>query len=701
MKERALELLRVGLDRADAEFRDGQWECIEALLDSRRLLMVERTGWGKSMVYFLATRLLRERGTGATLLISPLLSLMRNQLEAALRIGLKAATINSSNPDEWDAIGSALLNNQIDLLLVSPERLANEEFTTRMLSEIISKVGLFVVDEAHCISDWGHDFRPDYRRITRVIEALPKNIPLLATTATANDRVVKDVEHQLGENIMTVRGPLVRKSLMLQNIILENQAERLGWLAEIIPTLPGSGIVYTLTRRDAERVADWLQFKNIAAEAYHSDIENSSESATPLREVLEQKLLNNEIKVLVATVALGMGFDKPDIGFVIHFQRPSSVVHYYQQVGRAGRAVDNAYGILLGGVEDDRIAEFFIRNAFPPQKHVTAILNALSEHPAGLSVPELQKTLNVRKGHLERALRFLTVEYPSPVSKEKTKWQANEFTAQYRINEEYVGKITDIRYAEQRQMQDYMTHRGCLMEFLARALDDPDPQPCGKCVNCCGKLLPAECSRAMFGSAQSFLRRSSQIIQPRRQWPSGNPLPIDKFSGRIKEELRASEGRALSLWRDAGWGEMVFDGKYKDKRFDDQLVMAAADLVRKSWNPNPTPEWISCVPSLREPSLMSDFAQRLADELQMPFIPCIEKILETRPQAEMFNSFNQANNLNGAFQINLDEGSYAPCLLLDDTIYSGWTMTLVAALLRRAGVVAVHPLALSINVGGD
>ena len=342
MRTQAIALLRQALQDPDAEFRDGQWEAISTLVQRRaRLLVVQRTGWGKSLVYFLATRFLRDQGAGCTLLISPLLSLMRNQIAAARNIGVKAETINSTNEADWPRIEGGLQQNQFDVLLISPERLANDDFVTRCLLPIANRVGLFVVDEAHCISDWGHDFRPDYQRIVRILRALPRNIPVLATTATANDRVVSDILRQLGPNLEVQRGPLTRASLSLQNIYLRSQAERMAWLANVLPGLPGSGIIYTLTVRDSERQAEWLKSQGIDAEAYNGAME------TEQREALENRLLNNEVKALVATVALGMGFDKPDLGFVIHFQRPASVVHYYQQVGRAGRAVDDAYGVLL------------------------------------------------------------------------------------------------------------------------------------------------------------------------------------------------------------------------------------------------------------------------------------------------------------------------------------------------------------------
>lgn len=697
MRERALAYLRAALGRPDADFRPGQWESIEGLLVRRRLLVVERTGWGKSMVYFLATRLFRDEGAGVTLLISPLLSLMRNQLEAAARIGVRAAKIDSTNPDDWARIETELRENQIDILLVSPERLANDKFRQNVLAHIAERVGLFVVDEAHCISDWGHEFRPDYRRIVRVLQALPGNIPVLATTATANDRVVADVMAQLGEDIHLVRGPLVRPSLELQNITMASPAARMAWLAQTIPGLPGSGIVYTLTQRDAERVAEWLRINDIDAEAYHSKVQDDEDGATR-RERLEQQLLRNEVKVLVATVALGMGFDKPDLGFVIHFQRPASVVHYYQQVGRAGRAVDEAYGILLHGEEDDAIADFFIRSAFPPQRHVDVILAELDKSDGGLSIPQLEARVNLKKkAHLEKALKYLSVEMPAPITKIGSKYNLTAAGHDYHIDADHVQQISDIRRGEQAQMQAYMEHTGCLMEFLARALDDPHAGACGKCAGCLGRpILSPAFDHDLANRAAIFLKRSHQPLTSRKQWPSGGALPAYGFAGRIGDDLRAEEGRALCLWRDAGWGRMVAAGKYEHDHFDDELLGACVEMLG-GWNPEPPPEWVTCIPSLNRPKLVPDYARRLAAALGLPFHPCLHKAIANRPQKEMENSFQQARNLDGVFAIDGDAVPTGPCLLIDDMTDSGWTFTVAAAVLRKAGCSAVFPLALALN----
>ncbi len=655
MRQQAETYLKTALNNPQASFRDGQWESIEQLLNKNRVLVVQRTGWGKSMVYFLATKLLREQGAGPTLLISPLLSLMRNQLEAAGRIGVTARTINSTNNEEWEQIKDDLTANQVDVLLISPERLANDDFRQNILANISNNIGLFVIDEAHCISDWGHDFRPDYRRIIRVLQAIPSNVPVLATTATANDRVVNDIKSQLGDDIELQRGSLVRKSLMLQNINMPSPAARMAWLAETLPSLSGSGIIYTLTQRDAERVTEWLRVNDINARAYHSDIATGEDGAA-LKEALEQQLLNNEIKVLVATVALGMGFDKPDLGFVIHFQRPASVVHYYQQVGRAGRAVDEAYGILLCGEEDDSIADYFIRNAFPPQKHISEILEALDESDDGLSVPEMQRVLNLRQNQITKTLKYLTIESPSPITKIGTKWQVTPAASSYQIDQQYIDEITAIRRYEQQEMRDYMAYEDCLMAFLQEALDDPNPDDCEQCINCDPDLLLDEdYDDDLANRAGLFLRRSYQPITPRKRWPAKDMfLHSPLGASNIPVDLQAQEGRALSLWRDAGWGQLVARGKYQSNKFSDELVTACVEMLA-DWVPDPAPQWVTCIPSLNHPELVPDFAARLADALALPFIPCIEKTFANRQQKEMENSFQQVSNLDGVFNTKVSE----------------------------------------------
>jgi ATP-dependent DNA helicase RecQ len=687
LKEKSLDLLRTALEDPSAEFRVGQWEIIEQLVkENAHLLVVQRTGWGKSIVYFIATKLLRDKGTGPTILISPLLALMRNQIAAAERIGLSAKTINSSNHDEWDEIYRDLETGKLDFLIISPERLSNEEFRENLMP-IAQTVGLFVIDEAHCISDWGHDFRPDYQRILRILQVLPENIPLLATTATANDRVIEDIRSQIGDKLGIFRGPLARASLILQNIVLPPRAERLAWLAENVPKMPGSGIIYTMTVKDSDRVARWLQYQGINAQAY------SGESESSYRERMEQDLLENKIKVLVATSALGMGFDKPDLGFVIHYQRPGSVVAYYQQVGRAGRALPHAYGILLAGDEDQEIIEYFIKSAFPKEEHVSTILSELEKADDGLSISMIEELTNLSRSQIENVIKIISIETPSPVVKNGSRYYATATT--YTINKTKIERLTSLRHAEWDRINEYLQDRSCLMMFLQRDLGDCEAKPCGKCSVCLGKApIPEKPSDALITKARQFLYTNQHVISPRLQWPPRLSFSQEGWHGRIPEELQAKPGRALSSWGDGGWGELVKYGKHAN-HFDNKLVHAMYDLIVKQWKPDPMPTWVTCVPSLRKKTLVRNFALDVAKELNIPFVECIRKIKETKPQKMMKNSYQQVQNLDGAFELDQDEMLEGSVLLIDDMVDSKWTFTILAAMLQSAGSGPVYPCALT------
>ncbi|MEP5231141.1 MAG: RecQ family ATP-dependent DNA helicase [Alloalcanivorax sp.] len=690
-------LLRTAVGSATASFRSGQWEAIDALVNQRRkLLVVQRTGWGKSSVYFIATRIMRNHGYGPTIIVSPLLALMRNQVESARRLGIRAITINSTNRDQAQSLIQQVHADQVDCLLISPEKLANEEFVEQALHPILDKVGLLVVDEAHCISDWGHDFRPDYRRLLNILRQMPPNMPVLGTTATANDRVITDVVDQLGD-IDVLRGPLVRESLSLQNIHLPDQASRLAWLSEVIPTLKGAGIVYVLTKRDAEQVKNWLLSQGIDAKAYYSGIEHPDfYNSDQYREYLEDLLLNNQLKVLVATTALGMGYDKPDLHFVIHYQTPGSIVSYYQQVGRAGRGINQSLGILLSGTEDERIHDFFRRSAFPNQLQINQVLSVLDDSD-GLSVPKLEERLNMRKGQIEKVLKFLSVENPAPVYKSGSKWTRTPVA--YQLDHDQVERLTNMREQEWQEIHGYTTSSACLMEYLRRSLDDPEAQACGNCANClAAPLVSASPDRQQVIAAAQFLRHSEFVFRPKVQ-VAANAFPQYGLRGNLPQNLRAQEGRVLSRWADAAWGGLVEQDKHGGS-FRAELVDAMAEMIQQRWQPTPRPEWVTCVPSLKHPELVPDFARRLANKLGLPFHLVISKVQNNEPQKLQNNRYHQCSNLDGVFSVHQDIPS-GSVLLVDDVVDSGWTMTVLAALLRQQGSGEVYPVALASSASGD
>lgn len=686
----SLRMLRAGAGDPHAEFRPQQEEAVRFLVESRapnRLLLVQKTGWGKSFVYFIAAKLLRRLGKGPTLLISPLLALMRNQIAMAERLGVRAGAIHSKNEKEWEEIEERLARDEIDILLIAPERLANQGFREKVYAPYLGQPGMWVVDEAHCISDWGHDFRPDYRRIESLVRNLPPNVPLLAATATANDRVVADLEQILGPDLRIMRGDLDRPSLHLQTIAMPSPRDRLAWLAENLPRLPGSGVIYTLTIRDAERVARWLQSRGLDVHAYTGPT-NANE-----RPVLENALLDNRLKALAATSALGMGFDKPDLGFVIHYQAPGSVIAYYQQVGRAGRGISGAYGVLLSGAEDGDIIDFFRENAFPTRAEVEEVLAALRKAEGGLSSNDLEYRVNLKRSRLKQILKLLELETPAPLAKQGSRYQ---LTPQ-RLGAgfwERVELLNTLRVREQAEMREYVELSSGHMTFLIKALNG---SPVTGETTSPLRPLPTMISDQSRVAVEDFLSRDCLSIAPRRKWPWGG-LPVMDVRGPIPEERKYQRGKALCLWGRGTQGRMVEQGKYRDDRFPDQLVEACVRMFR-NWNPQPAPRWVACVPSQSHPDLVPDFARRLADALRLPFRAVLENTGKKRPaQKEMSNSRWQAGNVDGAFRVNarlMAPECRGPALLVDDMVDSRWTMTVCAWLLLAQGSGEVFPLALA------
>ena len=653
------------------------------VVDRARVLCVQRTGWGKSAVYFVATALLREAGAGPTLIVSPLLALMRNQIAAAERLGLRAHTVNSTNREEWDEVRDRLATDTVDLLLISPERLNNPRFRETMLPLCAASVGLLVIDEAHCISDWGHDFRPDYRRVKDMLDALPPGVAVLGTTATANDRVVGDVLEQLasagGESLRSYRGPLARTSLRLEVLELPRPAERLAWLIEYLPTLPGSGIVYTLTKRDAEQVAAFLSANGVTALAYSGEQETEDRIAT------EERLLRNEIKAVVATSALGMGYDKADMTFVVHYQAPGSVVSYYQQVGRAGRGVEHADIVLLRGGEDRRIQDFFIEQAFPSRERVAAVLAELGDAgPDGRTTRELMAVVNLGMGRIEAMLKILDVE--GAVRRQGTRWQLIP-DADWTYDAERYAQVTALRRAEQQAMASFGTDGRCLMRTLQEELDDPDARDCGRCSVCTAPRFDRPPDPALVELAGRHLRSTPVALEAKKMAPDA-----EGTMRKIPEDARIEPGWALARFGDGGWWPAVERG-LRGAAFEDEVVRALADIVRRADDGSGPVAWVTAVPSARLGDTMPRLAERLAAELGVAYVELLRRTEDRPPQREMANAVQQAANVRGAFAI-IAAPPPGTGALLDDRRNSGWTLAMAGGQLRRAGAERVVPLAL-------
>lgn len=671
-----------------AALRDDQWTAIEALVVHRRqALVVQRTGWGKSAVYFIAAKLLRAAGRGPTVIVSPLLALMRNQVAAAERAGVRAATINSGNVAEWDEIHGRVRGGDLDVLLVSPERLNNPDFRDNVLPALAADAGLVVVDEAHCVSDWGHDFRPDYRRIRTLIGELGQDIPVLATTATANDRVVDDVASQLGvggRDTLVLRGGLDRESLRLSVVKAGNPAQRAAWVAQHLGELPGSGIVYTLTVAQANDIATLLREHGHTVAAY------TGASDPTEREQLEADLLNNRVKALVATSALGMGFDKPDLGFVLHLGAPSSPIAYYQQVGRAGRATDSAEVVLLPGREDQDIWRYFASVAFPPELLVRSVIGAL-ERDRPQSTPALEPLVDLNRSRLEMVLKVLDVD--GAVRRVKGGWIATGQPWSY--DEERYRRLDEARKREQQAMLDYQDTTGCRMAFLRRQLDDPDlteADRCGRCDNCAGTRFTADVDAAAADDARARLMRPGVELAARKQWPSGMAkLGVD-LSGRIGDG--PATGRVIGRLTDLGWGarlRRVLDDP--DGEASEDVVRAAVNVLA-AWDWRTRPVAVLGLDSATRPVLIRSVTRRLAELGRLTDLGTLPYRPDRRPVTAANSAYRVAALADSWETPDLGELT-GPVLLVDDFTDTGWTLTMAARQVRAAGAPEVLPFALA------
>ena len=751
VRERAEAVLRELVGRSDARLREDQWRAIEALVIARRrALVVQRTGWGKSAVYFVATVLLREgwggwspgtpppspgarSGTGASVIISPLLALMRDQVAAAERAGIRAVTMNSANVTHWDKIQAQVAGGEVDVLLVSPERLNNPVFRDEVLPHLAAGAALVVIDEAHCISDWGHDFRPDYRRIATLLAGLPPRTPVLATTATANRRVSADIAEQLGasveaggadgEQVLVLRGTLERGSLHLGVRMLPDAASRLAWLTAYIRGAHGSGIIYCLTVSAAQEVAEHLRAVGMEVAAYTGQTDAAE------RERLEEDLKANRVRALVATSALGMGFDKPDLAFVVHLGAPSSPVSYYQQVGRAGRGVERAEVVLLPGQEDRAIWEWFGSQGFPPEEQVRVVLDALEERRAAgggaISTAVLETATSLRRSRLESMLKVLDVD--GAVRRVRGGWESTG--RPWRYDAQRYARVDAARRTEQEAMVAYerlVTDTGpgrttvsCRMAFLRSVLDDPLLEQgwrCGACDLCGGLDLPDAPDQEQLGAARAALGRVGVELRARRQWPTGmDRLGLGRFKGRIGADRQAATG--LAVGRLDGLGTSVALRELVACASDGEVPVALrpqvlqavdrlAEIIRDeqeaagSDGPPGGELAVVVVDSRTRPRMVRRLGHAVAARLGARALGVVGLSGQEPPQHDVGSAFRLAQvarslRLHGWSARALDELRERTVVLVDDWSDSGWTLTTAAFLLREAGAAAVHPFVLA------
>lgn len=703
LRDEARELLRRLTGAPEADFHDGQYEAIHALVTDRaRTLVVQRTGWGKSAVYFISSLLLRARGTGPALIISPLLSLMRDQVAAASRAGVRAAMVNSANVTEWDRIREQVEADELDVLLVGPERLNNPAFREQWLPFLTPRLGLLVIDEAHCISDWGHDFRPDYRRIGALISSLPAGVPVLATTATANDRVSRDIAEQLSAAatapVHVIRGPLSRTSLRLGVLVLPDESQRLGWLMAHLNELPGSGIIYALTVSAAEDTASALRARGYDVLAYTGKTDPDERVAA------EQALKENRVKALVATSALGMGFDKPDLGFVVHLGAPSSAVSYYQQIGRAGRGAVNADVLLLPGREDRAIWEYFATSSMPDEEQALQVLVALERIPEGLSLAALEARVQLRRSTLELLLKVLDVE--GAVVKEGSRWCRTSAAWSY-DRERYAG-VARARVREQESMLEYERTEGCRMVFLARQLDDTSAQPCGRCDRCAGPWYSTQVPEEAQQAARQSFATVGVPVEPRRMWPTGldQLMGASAPRGRLSKDEQAEPGYALARLSDMGYGTRLRElfatnelGEPVDSEVPADLGRACVKVLAAwQWGVAGRPAAVLTLPSPVRPCLARSLGRGLASVGRLMDLGQVSLVEE--PRFFGGNSAFRCADVLRSYLVPSEVLDYVrenrcAVLLVSDVVDSRWANTVVARALREAGAAAVYPFSLA------
>lgn len=668
----------------NATFRPGQYEAIERTLKEKRLLVVQKTGWGKSLVYFVCTKLLRDNGAGVTLVISPLLALMENQLIQAKKMGLRCDVLNSTTSDRKADIIQQIEDEKLDLVLATPEALNSNIFKTHLQN---IRIGLLVIDEAHCITDWGHDFRLEYSKIYKVIEQLQPNVPVLATTATANNFVIEDLTAQMGTPNVS-RGHLMRNNLSIQVLNLPEKETRYAWILDNLPRLPGTGIIYCLSKKDCTWLADFLNENGIAADAYFS---GNQDHELHNREVLH-RFLEDEIKVIVSTIKLGMGFDKDNVSFVIHFQCPKNVIAYYQQIGRAGRNIDFARTFLMLGQEDFRILTSFIEKAFPSEEDMRSVRQFITVCPGLCTRSKIRAAIDISEQRLEKTLDFLEdgglieKDWRPPVKKGGKPYPVYRSTAvQFFYRREHYEKIKQIRYRELQQMQDIAATKGCLSRTIVNCLDDIEDHDCGVCSNCDPQSrFPSTVTAKSKEKATTFLRNITIPIVPWNYWPRNNL--VENYN-----EYPNLPGVALSKYDD-GLGRLVKKGKYETNYFDDALVRKGSKVL-KEYIKEFQLTHITAVPSLNT-NVVPNYAKRLADACGLPFVTLLKKTNHSH-QKDLNNAAHQFENALQSFEIIPNVPIPEGVILVDDMVDSGLTLAVCGSLLGQSGCVRVFSACIS------
>ena len=651
-------------------FYDEQWQTVEKILNGEKVLLIEKTGFGKSLCFQFPATIFK----GTTVIFSPLIALMRDQVKKLTSLGISAKCINSEQtPEENSQIINEAKQGKIKILYIAPERQENSEWIEATQQMNLSMV---VVDEAHCISVWGHDFRPAFKRIINLIKLLPEGLPVLSTTATATKRVEQDIAQQIGDNITTIRGYLMRDNFKLFVVKVNSEDEKLIWLGQNIGKISGSGILYTGTRVDTEIYSKWFEHLGISSTAYNAGLDTDSRIA------IENGLMNNQWKCIISTNALGMGIDKPDIRFIIHTQIPQSPIHYYQEIGRAGRDGNPSYVILFYNPEDKKLPEAFIEGGRPAIKKYERVINSIKVELLGER--ELMKRTNLKQTQI-RVIKADLIEQGIIREVMIGKSKKYEFVRDSQpLNTKAFEELRNAKLIDLENMIEYVETTDSRMKFLCDYLGDNTNHTYTNCDNTSEKKIVVKITPDWAEKLQNFRE---------------NYFPLLDVEGRGSNIVN---GVAASYYGVSNVGAALHRSKYENGGdFPDFLLSLILKAFRKIFGQEKF-DLVVYVPPTSSGELVKNFATKVAQVLKFPISHNLQKAKQTKEQKIFENGYLKEENVSGAFTyLNSQEIKGKNILLIDDIFDSGATIKEIGKILTNFGAVKIAPIVIARTVGGD
>jgi len=651
-------------------FYDHQWKTIVKILNGDRVFLIEKTGFGKSLCYqYTATQF-----DGTTIIFCPLISLMRDQVNYLKSINIPSECITYENGEGVnDKIMSEALNGKLKILYISPERQENIEWL-EIVKDI--NISMIVVDEAHCISMWGHTFRPSYRRIVNLVNQLPKNFPVLATTATATKRTTEDAMEQIGRDIQLIRGDLLRKNFYLNTLKVKNEEEKMGWLIDFLSKQDGTGIIYTGTRVKTEWFSAWLEFNGISSINYHAGLDADA------RKEIEKGLMENRWKVVVSTNALGMGIDKPDIRFVIHTQVPQSPVHYYQEIGRGGRdGLPTKLFLLYNEDEDMDLPKSFIRNNRPSVEKYYRVIDVLKKEALGLH--NILKATNLKQTSLRVILSDLIDQ---GIANQALYGRLKRYEIKFDAKELDTEGFEELRYFEEQELKaiiGYINSSLCKMNYLCQYLGD-NQSICGKCDVCRENINSYQIPNHLINKIEEFK---------------------NTYFPDLKVESKKSNivnGVASSYYGISNVGKTLNKCKYKDGGdFPSHLLKRTLRAFRHKFK-NQNFDLILYVPPTKSGDLVKNFSEKVSKVLDIPISHKLSKTRESKEQKALENYPLKRENVKGIFYYpNPEEIKGKSILLIDDIFDSGQTVKEIGLYLTGIGANIIAPVVIAKCIAGD